>query len=111
MQPAFTERDFTVPASAKRRAKERSARNTRVNRDTTRDRFEEWCVQEGRIARPATTTAANVVACFDHLMESSKKDGSQYSPDRLLAYLSRTVTWYPAGERSDGSLVRQMIED
>ncbi|MFE4959265.1 hypothetical protein ACFRCW_36010 [Streptomyces sp. NPDC056653] len=29
----------------------------------------------------------------------------------LLAYLSRIVTWYPAGERPDGSLVRQMIED
>ncbi|MFE7044229.1 hypothetical protein ACFU9X_33835 [Streptomyces atratus] len=40
-------------------------------------------------------------------MESGKKDGSQYS---LLAYLSRIVTWYPTGERPDGSLVRQMIE-
>ncbi|MER5689285.1 hypothetical protein [Streptomyces sp. NPDC002205] len=78
-QPAFTERDFIVPPSAKRRAAERGARNTRVNRDTTRDRFEEWCVKEGRTARPATTTA-NVVAYFDHLMESRKKDGSQYSP-------------------------------
>ncbi|MFV5997640.1 tyrosine-type recombinase/integrase [Streptomyces sp. NPDC056231] len=109
-QPAFTERDFIVPPSAKRRVEERGARNTRVNRDTTRDRFEEWCVKEGRIARPATTTA-NVVAYFDHLMESGKKDGSQYSPDSLLAYLSRIVTWYRAGERPDGSLVRQMIED
>ncbi|WP_406516186.1 hypothetical protein OH809_41145 [Streptomyces sp. NBC_00873] len=80
-----------MPPSAKRRAEERGARNTRVNRGTTRDRFEEWCVKEGRIARPATTTA-NVVAYFDHLMESGKKGGSQYSPDSLLAYLSRIVT-------------------
>ncbi|WP_327241491.1 hypothetical protein [Streptomyces sp. NBC_01320] len=78
-QPAFTERDFIVPPSAKRRAEERGARNTRVNRDTTRDRFEEWCVKEGRIARPATTTA-NVVAYFDHLMEVGTPASSPGTP-------------------------------
>ena len=110
-QPTFTERDFIVPPSAKRPATERGARNTWVSRDATRDRFEEWCVKEGRIARPATTTA-NVVAYFDHLMESGNKVGSQYSPDSLPAnLLPPRVTWYPAGERPDGSLVRQMIED
>ncbi|OAH10870.1 hypothetical protein [Streptomyces jeddahensis] len=58
-QPAFTERDFTVPRSAKRRAENRGARNTRVNRDTTRARFAEWCAKEGRVAWPSTTTATS----------------------------------------------------
>ncbi|MGW0576476.1 tyrosine-type recombinase/integrase [Streptomyces sp. NPDC002920] len=110
-QPAFTARDFTVPRSAKERASRRGARNTRVNRDSTRERFAAWCAREGRVAQPSTTTA-NVVAYFDHLMETGKdKDGSQYSPDSLLAYLSRIRTWYPKGERPDASLVRDMIED
>ncbi|MFE2473703.1 hypothetical protein [Streptomyces mirabilis] len=32
------------------------------------------------------TTTAKVLAYFDHLMEAGKDDGSQYSPDTLLAY-------------------------
>ncbi|OAH10869.1 phage integrase family protein [Streptomyces jeddahensis] len=45
-------------------------------------------------------------------METGKdKEGTQYSPDTLLAYLSRIVTWYPKGERPDSSLVRDMIEE
>ncbi|MFI2428439.1 tyrosine-type recombinase/integrase [Streptomyces sp. NPDC018955] len=109
-QPAFTERDFTVPKSAKRRTERRGARNTQINRDTTRARFAAWCEEEGRVARPSTTTA-NVLAYFDHLMERGKEDGSRYSPDTLLAYLPRIVSWYPKGERPDASVVRDAIED
>lgn len=110
-QPTFTATDFTVPDRVKKRIAERGARNTRVNRDSTRTRFEQWCRDEGRVARPTTTTA-NVAAYFGHLMETGKPDGGgRYSPDSLLAYCSRIVSWYPKGERPDASLVREMIED
>ncbi|MEU5090412.1 tyrosine-type recombinase/integrase [Streptomyces sp. NPDC021356] len=109
-QPTFSARDFTVPPRVKKRIIERGARNTRVNRDSTRTRFEQWCVKEGRIAQPTTTTA-NVAAYFGFLMETGKPDGGKYSPDSLLAYCSRIVSWYPKGERPDASLVREMIED
>ncbi|WP_326594209.1 hypothetical protein [Streptomyces sp. NBC_01294] len=109
-QPALTEIDFTVPAGVKRRIEERGARNTRVNRDSTRTRFEQWCESQGRVAQPATTTA-NVAAYFGHLMEKGKEDGSRYSPDTLLAYCARIVSWYKKGDRPDGSLIREMIED
>ncbi|MFF9192635.1 tyrosine-type recombinase/integrase [Streptomyces rochei] len=109
-EPPFTEKDFTVPPRVKKRITERGARNTRVNRDSTRTRFEQWCVKEGRIAQPTTTTA-NVAAYFGYLMETGKPDGSKYSPDSLLAYCSRIVSWYAKGDRPDASLVREMIED
>ncbi|MEU3098142.1 tyrosine-type recombinase/integrase [Streptomyces sp. NPDC006967] len=109
-QPAFTTADFIVPDRVRRRISERGARNTRVNRDSTRTRFEQWCVNEGRTARPTTTTA-NVAAYFGHLMETGRPDGGKYSPDTLLAYCSRIVSWYPKGERPDASLVRELIED
>lgn len=109
-EPAFTAKNFTVPDRVKKRIVERGARNTRVNRDSTRARLEQWCVKEGRIAQPTTTTA-NVAAYFGYLMETGKPDGSKYSPDSLLAYCSRIVSWYPKGERPDASLVREMIED
>ncbi|MFP1628869.1 hypothetical protein ACLB9X_27680 [Streptomyces sp. 5K101] len=109
-EPPFTNKDIYVPPSVKKRITERGARNTRVNRDSTRTRFEQWCVKERRIAQPTTTTA-NVAAYFGHLMETGKPDGSKYSPDSLLAYCSRIVSWYPKGERPDASLVREMIED
>ncbi|GLV88371.1 hypothetical protein Slala03_80600 [Streptomyces lavendulae subsp. lavendulae] len=44
-------------------------------------------------------------------METGKEDGSPYSPDTLLAYLVRIVTGYEKGDRPDGSLIREMIED
>lgn len=109
-QVHFTERDFTVSRAAKERSGRRGARNTRVNRDSSRERFKAWCGADGRIAEPSTTTA-NLVAYFDHLMASGKPDGTQYSPDSLLAYVARIVSGYPKGERPDGSLVRDMIED
>ncbi|MDL5199537.1 tyrosine-type recombinase/integrase [Streptomyces sp. ALI-76-A] len=109
-EPPFTAKDFKVPDRVKKRITERGARNTRVNRDSTRTRFEQWCAKEGRIAQPTTTTA-NVAAYFGYLMETGKQDGSKYSPDSLLAYCSRIVSWYPKGERPDASLVREMIED
>ncbi|WP_338675865.1 tyrosine-type recombinase/integrase [Streptomyces sp. SCSIO 30461] len=108
--PPFTAKDITVPPSVKKRITERGARTTRVNRDSTRTRFEQWCIKEGRVARPTTTTA-NVAAYFGYLMETGKPDGSRYSPDSLLAYCSRIVSWYPKGVRPDASLVREMIED
>ncbi|MGW1617221.1 hypothetical protein ACWCQZ_49465 [Streptomyces sp. NPDC002285] len=43
--------------------------------------------------------------------ESCPLVGSKYSPDRLLAYCSRIVSWYPKGDRPGASLVREMIED
>ncbi|MER8098373.1 tyrosine-type recombinase/integrase [Streptomyces goshikiensis] len=106
----FTAIDFKVPEDVKRRANERGARNTRVNRDSSRARFQQWCESQGRIARPTTTTA-NVATYFGHLMEKGKDDGAKYSPDTLLAYCGRIVSWYPKGERPDGSLIREMIED
>ncbi|MFI8265306.1 hypothetical protein [Streptomyces sp. NPDC085665] len=106
----FTEIDFEVSESVKRRANERGARNTRVNRKSSRARFEQWCESQGRVARPTTTTA-NVAEYFGHLMEKGKEDGTKYSPDTLLAYCARIVSWYPKGERPDGSLIREMIED
>ncbi|WP_234021902.1 tyrosine-type recombinase/integrase [Streptomyces sp. Amel2xE9] len=113
-EPSFTGKDITVPARVKERIDKRGARNTRINRDTTRARYEAWCEREGRIAQPTTTTA-NVAAYFGYLMERGKgKPGSPYvpySPDSLLAYCTRIVTWYPKGQRPDGSLVREMIED
>ncbi|MFG3132836.1 tyrosine-type recombinase/integrase [Streptomyces tendae] len=109
-EPPFTDKDFTVPPRVKKRIAERGARNTRINRDSTRTRFEQWCVKEGRIAQPTTTTA-NVAAYFGYLMETGKPDGSKYSPDSLLAYCSRIVSWYAKGDRPDASLVREMIED
>ncbi|MEU4038723.1 hypothetical protein [Streptomyces collinus] len=109
-EPPFTSKDIYVPPSVKKRITERGARNTRVNRDSTRTRFEQWCAKEGRIAQPSTTTA-NVAAYFGYLMETGKPDGSKYSPDSLLAYCSRIASWYPKGERPDVSLVREMIED
>ncbi|MFD9081709.1 tyrosine-type recombinase/integrase [Streptomyces erythrochromogenes] len=109
-QARFTEIDFQVPEDVKRRTNERGARNTRVNRDSSRDRFEQWCESQGRVARPTTTTA-NVAAYFGHLMEKGKPDGTKYSPDSLLAYCGRIVSWYPKGERPDGSLIREMIQD
>lgn len=113
-EPKFTEKDLSVSPEVMDRLNRRGARNTRVNRDSTRARFEAWCEQEGRIAQPTTTTA-NLAAYFGHLMERGKgKPGTTYvpySPDSLLAYCTRIVTWYPKGERPDGSLVREMIED
>lgn len=106
----FTEIDFKVPEGVKKRLNERGARNTRVNRDSSRTRFEQWCESQGRVARPTTTTA-NIAAYFGHLMEKGKEDGSRYSPDTLLAYSARIVSWYAKGERPDGSLIREMIED
>ncbi|MEV7383634.1 tyrosine-type recombinase/integrase [Streptomyces lydicus] len=110
-QSAFTARDFTVPDRVKKRIDERGARNTKVNRSSTRARFESWCAAEGRVAQPTTTTA-NVAAYFGYLMETGKDQaGTKYSPDTLLAYLTRIVSGYPKGDRPDGSLVREMIED
>ncbi|MGW4509228.1 tyrosine-type recombinase/integrase [Streptomyces sp. NPDC004436] len=106
----FTEIDFQVPEDVKRRTNERGARNTRVNRDSIRDRFEQWCQSQGRVARPTTTTA-NVAAYFGHLMEKGKPDGTKDSPDSRLAYCGRIVSWHPTGERPDGSLIREMIQD
>ncbi|WP_051774677.1 tyrosine-type recombinase/integrase [Streptomyces sp. NRRL S-237] len=106
----FTDIDFKVPEGVKKRLDSRGARNTRVNRDSTRGRFEQWCASQGRVARPTTTTA-NVAAYFGHLMEQGKDDGTRYSPDTLLAYSARITSWYPKGDRPDASLVRQMIED
>ncbi|NEA53553.1 tyrosine-type recombinase/integrase [Streptomyces sp. SID13666] len=113
-QVNFTERDFTVSPRVKQRAEQRGARNTRINRDTTRERYAAWCHAVGRVARPTTTTA-NVAEYVGHLMEKGKgKPGEphvQYSPDSLLAYTSRIITWYPKGQRPDASLLREMIED
>lgn len=115
-RPKFTRKDFTVPPAVKERLDNRGARNTRVNRNTTRERFAAWCEQkeEGRVARQ-DTTAANLAAYIGYLMERGKgKAGAPYdpySPDTLLAYVTRIVTWYPKGERPDGSQVREMIED
>jgi len=110
----FTRKDFTVPPSVKQRLDNRGVRNTRVNRDSTRERFAAWCETEGRVARKDTTTA-NLAAYIGYLMERGKgKPGAPYdpySPDTLLAYVTRIVTWYPKGERPDGSQVREMIED
>ncbi|MFF4188204.1 hypothetical protein ACFYZ9_33915 [Streptomyces sp. NPDC001691] len=109
-QVRFTERDFTVSRAAKERSGRRGARNTRLNRDSSRERYKAWCAADGRVAEPSTTTA-NLVAYFDHLMATGKPDGTQYSPDSLLAYVTRIVSGYAKGERPDGSLVRDMIED
>ncbi|MEU8502349.1 hypothetical protein AB0C86_37390 [Streptomyces lavendulae] len=108
--PRVSAIDLGVPAPVTRRIAEHGARNTRTNRDSSRNRFEQWCAQQGRVARPTTTTA-NVAAYFGHLMETGKEDGSPYSPDTLLAYLVRIVTGYEKGDRPDGSLIREMIED
>jgi hypothetical protein len=113
-RPKFTRKDLTVPPAVKERLDNRGARNTRVNRDSTRERFAAWCETEGRVARKDTTTA-NLAAYIGYLMERGKgKPGAPYdpySPDTLLAYVTRIVTWYPKGERPDGSQVREMIED
>lgn len=112
--PKFTRKDLTVSPAVKQRLDNRGARNTRVNRDTTRERFAAWCEKEGREARQDTTTA-NLAEYIGYLMERGKgKPGAPYvpySPDSLLAYCTRIVTWYPKGERPDGSQVREMIEN
>ncbi|MDX3321147.1 hypothetical protein PV415_30010 [Streptomyces sp. ME03-5684b] len=44
-------------------------------------------------------------------METGKPERSKFSPDSLLAYCSRIVSWYAKGERPDAFLVREMIKD
>ncbi|MFE1270541.1 hypothetical protein [Streptomyces sp. NPDC058758] len=110
----FTNADIRVPDSVKERFDNRGPRNTRVNRDSTRERYRTWCEKEGRVAWPGTTTA-NLAAYIGHLIETGRGKPREpfqpYSPDTLLAYCTRIATWYPKGERPDDSAVREMIED
>ncbi|MEU9167904.1 hypothetical protein AB0D34_08920 [Streptomyces sp. NPDC048420] len=67
----------------------------------------------GRMAQPSTT-AAHIAEYIGTLMDTGQPNGIPYSPDTLLAYLSRLsriLTWYPKGERPDGSKIRDIIED
>lgn len=111
--PGFTEDDFRVSERTRerfRRAAGGRSRNTRINRDSTRNRFQAWCEANGRMAQPSTT-AAHIAEYIGTLMDTGQPNGTPYSPDTLLAYLSRILTWYPKGERPDGSKIRDIIED
>jgi hypothetical protein len=115
--PGF--RDIDIHVSERTRQRLRNVegggrnRNTKVNRDSTRKRFRVWCEAKengNRVAWPSTT-AANIAEYIGTLMDDGQPDGTPYSPDTLLAYVSRILTWYPKGERPDGSAIRDMIED
>ncbi|MFD9336274.1 hypothetical protein ACFWBF_17970 [Streptomyces sp. NPDC060028] len=75
VQPAFTERDLSVSAAVKDRFERRGAKNTRLNRDSSRTAYERWCADHGRIARPTTTTA-NLTEYVGHLIDTDR-----YKPD------------------------------
>ncbi|MFJ5588315.1 hypothetical protein ACIQCG_01030 [Streptomyces noursei] len=121
--PGFRKIDFHVSERTRQRLRNVEGggrnRNTKINRDSTRERFRAWCEtaeneepenETTRVAWPSTT-AANVAEYIGTLMETGQPDGTPYSPDTLLAYVSRILTWYPKGERPDGSAIRDMIED
>ncbi|MEU3499498.1 hypothetical protein ABZ726_01590 [Streptomyces hundungensis] len=115
--PGFRDIDLHVSERTRQRLRDVEgggrSRNMKVNRDSTRKRFRAWCEAKengNRVAWPSTT-AANVAEYIGTLMDAGQPDGTPYSPDTLLAYVSRILTWYPKGERPDGSAIRDMIED
>ncbi|WP_240362055.1 hypothetical protein [Streptomyces sp. MBT27] len=114
--PGFRDIDLRVSERTRRRLRNaeggRRSPNTAGNRDSTRERFRAWCEAQKpvRVAWP-DTTASNVAEYIGMLMDTGQPDGTPYSPDTLLAYLSRILTWYAKGKRPDGSAIRDMIED
>lgn len=84
LEPPFTTKDFKVPDRVKKRITERGARNTRVNCDSTRTRFEQWCVKEGRIAQPTTTTGCHVLRLSHGDGEAGRQQVQPGQPARLL---------------------------
>ena len=99
--PTYTETDFYITEDTAARAKRSKAANTRRNRDYTVERFETWCHEQGRVAKPCTT--ATYTEYGAHLIRQGLKATS------ISAYMSHIRTWQPVGQRPDATLFRDQL--
>lgn len=99
--PTYTEADFYISQDTADRAKRAKAANTRRNRDYAVARFEAWCVEQGRVARPCTT--ATYTEYGAHLIRQGLKASS------ISAYMSHVRMWQPVGQRPDATLFREQL--
>ncbi|MFE2832142.1 tyrosine-type recombinase/integrase [Streptomyces mirabilis] len=99
--PAYTEADFYISQDTADRAQRSKAANTRRNRDYTVERFEKWCREEGRVAKPCTT--ATYTEYGAHLIRQGLKATS------ISAYMSHIRMWQPVGQRPDATRFRDQL--
>lgn len=99
--PTYTEADFYISQDTADRSKRAKAANTRRNRKYVVDRFEAWCAEQGRVARPCTT--ATFTEYGGHLIRQGLKATS------ISAYMSHIRMWQPIGQRPDATLFREQL--
>jgi integrase len=94
--PTYTEADFRISAeTADLRANSKAA-NTNRMRETAWEPFEEWCQQQGRVARPCTTATFTEYGTL--LMMTGKLRASS-----IKAYMSHIRQQQPDGLRPDNA--------
>ncbi|MFJ6722225.1 tyrosine-type recombinase/integrase [Streptomyces sp. NPDC091259] len=98
--PGYTERDIYLLDSTAR-ALEEGEDEPGTRRDAVR-RFERWCMEHGRVARPCTTVTFTDYG--NHLMEQGLKVAT------IKNYMSLIRTHQPAGKQPDNSLYLQLLK-
>ena len=94
-QPRYTEADFRISADTAARRARSGSENTRIARDAAVRRFETWCAQEGRVARPCTD--ATFLEYTGHLMRQQPR----LKANTINIYLGHIWRWQPPGQRPD----------
>lgn len=103
-RPTYTARDLYVSKQTAERLKNHSKpRNTSRNYESQRNRFERWCQEQGRVARPCTT--ATYVEYVAHLIEAGR------SPNAISVAMSAIRTWMPDDAKPGTSEARGMLNE
>jgi hypothetical protein len=102
-EPVYTEADFRITAlTAELRARS-GADNTRINRDAAVRRFETWCADQSRVARPCTD--ATFLEYAGHLMRRRPR----LKADTIAVYLGHIWRWQPPGRRPERAEADDML--
>jgi site-specific recombinase XerD len=102
-EPAYTEADFRITAPTAELRARSGADNTRINRDAAVRRFENWCADQGRIARPCTD--ATFLEYTGHLTRQQPR----IKADTIAIYLGHIWRWQPPGHRPERAEADDML--
>lgn len=103
-RPTYTERDFYISSETSKRMDEGSApKNTDSNYRSQRGKFDRWCADMGRVARPCTT--ATYVEYAAHLIAHG------YRPNTVSTHLAAVRSWQPEDAKPGTQVARGMLNE
>ncbi|MDX3232907.1 integrase [Streptomyces sp. ME19-01-6] len=103
-RPQYTAADFYVSKETARRIDEESAPdNTDRNYRSQRGKFQDWCDEMGRVARPCTT--ATYIEYVASLI------AREYRPNTINTHMAAIRSWQPEDAKPGTKVARGMLNE